>query len=392
MDNIATQLTQLQTIKQNIATAIEGKGGTVGTGFASYATAITNLPDSSGGGGSAVFRVSENPSIKFGNSTFQTIPSNIIVDTLTQSLFYQCQDLTSIAIPNGVTSIPSTCFHYCQSLASVTGGQDVSVIEAYGFSDCGALLSMPNFPNLTYIGDNAFQGCYGLTGDVSIPSAVTYVGQNAFEYCSQLESVTFNDCSCEIGYAAFANCSALESVDFGDNVYRIGTSAFAWLEALTSISTLPAKYHLFGDDLTTYQSQFRDSPNIQTIDIPGVIELIPQDCFCGCNNATTITIGEGITEIGQGAFYFCSAVEELTLPSTLTYIGPDAFVALESLTQLIVLAETPPAFEEGAWPFDDSAEYPIYVPDRSYTDYLYDWGQYLSDSTRLHRMRDLPSS
>ena len=158
MDNIATQLTQLQTIKQDIATAIEGKGGTVGEGFDTYATAISNIP--SGGGGSD--------------------------DTVLRGLIER--SLTSITIPSSVTSIGENVFYGCYGLTEVTIGNSV-----------------------TSIGTAAFQNCSRLTS-VTIPSSVTTIGQSAFRVCSGLTSVTIGNSVTSIAREAFRDCSNLMSI------------------------------------------------------------------------------------------------------------------------------------------------------------------------------------
>ena len=86
--------------------------------------------------------------------------------------FESCNGLTSVTIPNSVTSIGNYAFYYCSGLTSVI---------------------IPN--SVTSIGSNAFDGCSGLTS-VNIPNSVINIGWSAFRGCSNLATVDFNADSC----------------------------------------------------------------------------------------------------------------------------------------------------------------------------------------------------
>ena len=75
------------------------------------------------------------------------------------SAFENCDDLTSVTIPNSITNIGNFAFSSCSGLTSIT---------------------IPN--SVKSIGDNAFSSCTGLTS-ITIPNSVTSIGNNAFEYC-----------------------------------------------------------------------------------------------------------------------------------------------------------------------------------------------------------------
>ena len=76
--------------------------------------------------------------------------------------FYACP-LTSITLPEGLTSIGEYSFRFCSSLASVTFPESLTTIVASAFADCTSLTSITIPANVTEIGYGAFMDCYGLT-------------------------------------------------------------------------------------------------------------------------------------------------------------------------------------------------------------------------------------
>ena len=100
------------------------------------------------------------------------IPSSIKSVTITGGkipyhAFYNCSGLTSVTIPNSVTSIGAYAFSYCRSLTNIT---------------------IPD--SVTSISDYAFQYCTGLTS-VTIGKGVTAIGGSSFEYCKGLKTVFY---------------------------------------------------------------------------------------------------------------------------------------------------------------------------------------------------------
>ena len=128
--------------------------------------------------------------------------------------FYSRFGLTSITIPDSVTSIGWGTFYGCSGLTSITIPNSVTSISGYAFSNCD---------NLT---------------DIIIPDSVTSIGNYAFYESSKLTSVTIGNGVTSIGTHAFARCSGLKSVTIGNSVTSIGSQAFWQCSALTSVTSL----------------------------------------------------------------------------------------------------------------------------------------------------------
>ena len=79
------------------------------------------------------------------------------------------------------------------------------------FKNCNGLTSVTIPNSVTSIGYSAFRGCSSLTS-VTIPNSVTSIGDRAFSDCSNLTSVTIPNSVTSIGGWAFADCSGLQSI------------------------------------------------------------------------------------------------------------------------------------------------------------------------------------
>ena len=123
------------------------------------------------------------------------IPSSVTYNGTTYSVtsigdraFHQI-DVTSITIPNSVTSIGKEAFCGCSGLTSITIPNSVTSIGSSVFERCSKLTSITIPNSVTSIGDNAFEGCSKLTS-ITIPNSVTSIGSSAFYNCSSLTSIT----------------------------------------------------------------------------------------------------------------------------------------------------------------------------------------------------------
>ena len=95
---------------------------------------------------------------------------------------FNCSSLTSITIPNSVTSIGNTAFYYCHSLTSVTIGNSVTSIGSGAFGYCASLTSITIPNSVTSIGKQAFSSCDSLRivicEAVEVPELGSYVFSN----------------------------------------------------------------------------------------------------------------------------------------------------------------------------------------------------------------------
>ena len=149
------------------------------------------------------------------------------VTSIGENAFSNCSKLTSVTIPNSVTSIVGdAAFQYCSSLTSITIPDGVTSIGDAAFQYCSSLTSITIPNSVTSIGNDAFWDCHSLTS-ITIPNSVTSIGGYAFWGCS-LASITIPNSVTSIGYGAFyGNCpsivSLIETPFQIDNVFNNNT-------------------------------------------------------------------------------------------------------------------------------------------------------------------------
>jgi PKD repeat protein len=212
--------------------------------------------------------------------------------TVISSSVFKNVALTSVIIPDSVTTIGSSAFYGCSGLTSVTLPYSMTTIGSSAFYGCSGLTSLIIPDNVTSIGSSAFYGCSGLTSLI-IPNNVTSIGDSTFYGCSGLTSVIMPDNVTSIGYSAFRGCSALTSVTIPDSVTSIGRYAF------------------------------RDCTSLTSVTIPYSVTSIGNHAFYQCTSLTSVTIENSI--IGTGMFYKCTGLTSVIIPDSVTSIGSSAF-------------------------------------------------------------------
>ena len=141
------------------------------------------------------------------------------------SAFRDCSGLTSVTIPDSVTSIGDDAFRDCSGLTSVTIPDSVTSIEQYAFDGCSGLTSVTIGNGVTSIGSDAFAYCTGLTS-ITIPDSVTSIGSYAFYGCSGLTSVTFKNTTGWYRTMSNINYGSLSSSSLSDP-----STAAEWLRS-----------------------------------------------------------------------------------------------------------------------------------------------------------------
>lgn len=207
--------------------------------------------------------------------------------------FSGCSALSYVQLPESITEIGMAAFENCASLVEMQIPEKVRRIESRTFYGCKALDSMALPRELQGIGDSSFEGCASLLA-IAIPQGIDRIENYTFQNCTNLRMVQLPEKLTSIGSAAFAHCGALKEVELPDGLDSIGSSAF------------------------------QDCQSLERMVIPEKICVIPEALFSGCENLSEVATPETVTAIGNYAFYGCASLTA-QLPRDLQSIGRHAF-------------------------------------------------------------------
>lgn len=364
------------------------------------------------------------------------------ITTIASCAFYNCRNITSVVIPEGVTTIGDSAFSACDNLKEIYIPSTVTRIGTRTFSlniglekitvsennpvfhsdgNCiietatQTLLSgcntsvIPTDGSVTAIGDWAFSGCKKLSSIV-IPDCITSIGENPFVFCNSnltvifpmdsasyihdVQSNYYNNCFidtttkkliaiCEnsviptngsvtsIGERALSYVPELPSINIPSAVTQIDAGAFSGSSfekvfflssdvAIDDGADIPASTVIYGDAGSTAESYAQAHGNtfakvlysgsVNTIEwriYDDRVMLLSGTGSTGkYNNSkrpwaeyedsfSDVVVGEGITELGDRTFYaYKKVLKSITLPNTLEYIGASVFSDCTALTEI----------------------------------------------------------
>jgi len=251
-------------------------------------------------------------------------------------------DLTSVALPAGLTHIEGNPFSKCKSLTRIEVPPDhpaFTLIDGVLFDkNQKTLVACPPGrsgayavpPGVEVIGDGAFRNCTGLA-EITLPDSVTRIGDSAFSDCIGLSGITLPEVVTHIGKYAFWSCKRLTGLILPDSVASIGDYAFGHCKSLTTM-TLPPGLSSVGKFLFAY------CDNLTSVRIPEVVTSIGDSAFAGCISLTAVTLPDGVISIGDSAFAGCISLTAMTLPDRVTSIGMAAFSHCTGLTGMTIPA------------------------------------------------------
>lgn len=257
------------------------------------------------------------------------------ITSIKENAFYNYTSLENVIIPNGVSEISNRVFSNCSSLSNITIPNSVVSIGEYAFYNCVSLENITIPDNVTDIISWAFWGCTNLKGvnisnlsawcninfgnyeanplyyannlyidnvlavNIVIPDNITNIKFCSFLNCTSLESVTIPNSIINIKEGAFRGCTKLSKITIPDSVTSIEDDVFRDCTSLTNV-TIPDSVTNMGDDV------FNNCTSIINMSIPNSIEFIPNYLFSGCVNLSSVIIPDSITSIGCYVFNGCT--------------------------------------------------------------------------------------
>ena len=350
------------------------------------------------------------------SSTVSAFGTTYSVTTIGREAFYGCEGLTSVTIPDGVTTIAPEAFS-SSSISSLTIPESVTEIGYSAFSWCKKLTAITILNEDVTFDGSPFYGCDSLKEYYGPAEPFNYYDSDyGYEMpemtCSAFEKITFTtgllervgfevvskssrtlkelDMSAtsntEIPEMTFANFYKLDKVVLPSKLESVGFKAFDGCMAIKEIS-IPATVTTIGN------SAFEDCRKMEKLIFEGAdseeatcsVESIGDWAFYNCHNLKSVTIPEGVTSLGDAAFYGCAYMENLELPSTLKSMGDNCFALCENLKSLSVSAGVPPTlFEKSFYNVDRTI--PVSVPEASLK--AYEEAEYWNEFIQLKASED----
>lgn len=183
-----------------------------------------------------------------GNLAFTRFSKLIHVDiadsvvSIGEGVFSDCSSLTDITVPQSVTYIGVNAFESCTNLSSITlSTNNITSIRPHTFSGCSELSSIVIPDGVTSIQSGAFFNCTKLTS-ITIPGSVTSIGSNVFDGCTSLNDIRYSGTSESVISALSDYVPTLVTFDYGDKVpeaKRMITVSVKTGETLTAPTTFP---------------------------------------------------------------------------------------------------------------------------------------------------------
>lgn len=226
---------------------------------------------------------------------------NLKLSTVSNHIFGGCEALSSIKIPDTVTTIEIGAFSGCKSLTTIAIPERVTSIGDSAFNDCENLTSVEGFDKLkiSSIEQYTFCGCKKLSA-ITLPDTVKKIDTYAFWQCYALSIITIPENVTSIGFHAFDTCGGLATVVLPKNVPSIGEGAFYGNNENLKIQYPYSKKDWLAQGCTSAKISSLQNDGVTILYDSNIIKPIPICYYCSVNfnpNGGTFTDGTTDTKV-----------------------------------------------------------------------------------------------
>lgn len=282
------------------------------------------------------------------NNPFYTSLGGVLYDEAIATLI-KCPSALAgdVAIPDTVVTLRDGCFDDCRYIVNLAIGNGVTVIGDYMFESVDDLREVTFSPGsaLHTIGERAFTECEKLES-FDAPSGLRAIAYGAFQNCISLSAFELPPGLEVIGSGAFAGCMSLANITIPAGAVEIGLYAFAQCNSLSWIEVDPGNVYFRSIDGVLYNKSatvLLQCPSGKTgnLTIPDSVIEVSILSVAACN-ITAAKIGDGVEKINPMAFYSCTKLKTVEMGESVEIISMGAFSGCKLLRSI----EIPASIEE----------------------------------------------
>ncbi|MBQ7422922.1 MAG: leucine-rich repeat domain-containing protein [Prevotella sp.] len=230
--------------------------------------------------------------------------------------FYNCSDITSLTIEEGVEEIGKKSFGFCKGITKVVVPNSLKIVGTGAFAGCSnveriEIKNLETWCQIEYGGTfiivdynkgdvTQYASSMGGSSDkaklylnnklmteVQIPASISEIKAKTFFNLQQIKRVTLHSNVTKIGLQAFYQCKNLETINLPSSIVSIDAQAFD------------------------------NCVSLKAIDIPAGCKEIGDYAFRNCKLISDVLLHEGLDKLGEGTFQNCTSLNEIVIPSTI---------------------------------------------------------------------------